>query len=73
VDEDSVDPRFEAIRLPQVRQAAPGDDECVLQRVLRPAAVAQDSVGDREEDIADLVHQDSKGLPVAATGLLDEV
>src|SRR5437016_3189187 len=56
-----------------MQQAAPGDDESVLQRVLGPPAIAQDPVRDGVEDITDLVHQDGEGLAIAASGLLDEV
>jgi hypothetical protein len=73
VNEDSVDPGLEAVRLPQVRESAPGDDEGVLQRVLSPTAITQDPERDGEEDVTDLVYQDGECLPIAPTGLLDEV
>ena len=73
VDEDPMDPGLESVRLPQVRDPAPGEHEGVLQRVLGETRVAQDPVGDRVERIADLVHQDGERLAIAPTGLLDEV
>ena len=73
VDEDSMDPRLEVLRLPQVRDPAPGEHESVLQRVLGQTRVAQDPVSHRVELIADLVHQDGERLTIAPTGLLDEV
>ena len=73
VDEDAMDPRFEAVGFPQVRDPAPGEHESVLQRVLGETGVAQDPLGDRVEAVADLVHQDGEGLSVPVAGLLDEV
>ena len=73
VDEDAMDPRLEALGLPQVREPAPGEHEGVLQRVLGETRVAQDPLGNRVERIADLVHQDGERLTIAPTGLLDEV
>ncbi len=73
VDEDAMDPRLEPVRVPKMREPAPGKDEGVLQRVLGEARVAQDPEGDRVENVADLVHQDGERLSVAPTGLLDEV
>ncbi len=37
MDEDPMDPGFEPVRLPQMRDPAPGEDEGVLQRVLGEA------------------------------------
>ena len=68
-----MDPGLEAVRLPQMREPAPGEDEGVLQRVLGEPRVAQDPVGDRVERVADLVHQDGERLSVAPPGPLDEV
>jgi hypothetical protein len=73
VDENAVDPCFEAIRVAKMRKTPPGEDKGVLQSVLGPTAVAQDPEGHRVEDVADLVHQDRERLPIAPTGLLDEV
>ena len=60
-----MDPRLEAVRFPQVRDPAPGEDEGVLQRVLGETGVAQDPMGDRVERVADLVHQDGERLTIA--------
>ena len=68
-----MDPRLEVLRLPQVRDPAPGEHESVLQRVLGQTRVAQDPVSDGVERIADLVHQDGERLAITPTGLLDEV
>jgi len=73
VDEDAVNPRLEPLGIPKLRDAAPGENEGVLQCVLGESRVAQDPEGDRVEDVADLVHQDGERLSVAPTGLLDEV
>ena len=72
VDEDSMDPGLEALRIPQPRHLAPGQDEGVLQRVLGQSRVAQDPLCDRLERSTDLVHQDGERLTIAVTGLLDE-
>ena len=60
-----MDPGLEAVRLPQVRDPAPGEDEGVLQRVLGETGVAQDPMSDRVERVADLVHQDGERLTIA--------
>ena len=73
VDEDPVDPRFETLRFPQVREPTPGEDEGVLQRILGETRVPQDPLCDRVKRVADLVHQDGERLTIAPTGLLDEV
>ena len=68
-----MDPGLEPIRLPQMRDPAPGEDEGVLQRVFGEGRVAQDPLGDRVERITDLVHQDGECFAVSPTGLLDQV
>jgi len=73
VDEDPMDPCLEAVRIPKLREPAPGEDEGVLQRILGEPWVAQDPLGDRVEAVADLVHQDGECFSVAPAGLLDEV
>lgn len=73
MDEDPVDPRLEAVRIPKLRKPAPGEDEGVLQRILGETRVAQDPLGDRIEAVADLMHQDGERLSVSPTGLFDEV
>src|SRR5262249_25525579 len=73
MNEDPMDPRLEAVCVPQPRELPPGEDEGVLQRVLGETRVAQDPERDREERIADLVHQDGERLTVAPTGPFDEV
>ena len=73
MDEDAVEPGVETVRLTQMREPAPGDDQGVLQSILGQARVAQDPVGHGVERIADLVHQDRERFAVAALGLLDEV
>lgn len=42
VDQDPMDPGLETVRIAKVRETAPGQDEGVLQSVLRQAGVAQD-------------------------------
>ena len=68
-----MDPRLEAISITKMWQPLPGQDEGVLQSVLSSTAVAQDPEGDRVEDVTDLMHQDGVRLPIAPTGLFDEV
>ncbi len=62
------------------KRSAPEDAEAVARRARarsathpRRARVAQDPVGDRVEQIADLVHQDRECLSIAVTGPFDEV
>ena len=59
-----MDPCLEPVRLPQVRDPAPGENEGVLQSVLSESRVAQDPLGHRVERVADLVHQDGERLTV---------
>jgi hypothetical protein len=47
MNQDPMEPGLEAVRLTQVRDPAPGDDDGVLQRVLGETGVAQDPVRDR--------------------------
>jgi hypothetical protein len=73
VNDDAMDPGFETLGVTEFWDPAPGEDQGVLQSVLGKTRVAQDPVGDRIEDVADLVHQDGERLSIAPTGLLDEV
>src|SRR4029450_12634613 len=73
MDEDPVDPGFEAIVIPQPREASPSKNEGVLQCVLGESGVAQDPERNRVERVADLVHQDGERLSVAPTGPRYEV
>jgi len=67
-----MDPGLEAVSVTQVRKLPPGGREGVLQSVLGQPAVAQDPKGDREQRIADLMHQARERVPIALAGLLDE-
>jgi hypothetical protein len=73
VHKNAVDPGLEAIGVPELWHAAPGEHEGVLQRVLGETRVAQDPEGDRVERVADLVHQDRERLSVTPPGPLDQV
>ena len=73
MDEDPVNPRFEAVRIAKMREPPPGEHESVLQRVLGQTAVAEDPMGDRIQRITDLVHQDGERLSITRAGQLDEV
>ena len=73
MDEDPMDPRFELVRIPELRESPPGEHEGVLQRVLGETRVAQDPVSNRVERVADLVHQDGERLAIPLSGPLDEV
>lgn len=52
VDEDPVDPGFEAIDLAELRKLSPGRDEGLLHGVLGPPDVTQDPMRDGEEPIS---------------------
>jgi hypothetical protein len=67
-----MDPRFESVGFPQVRDPAPGEHEGVLQSVLGETVVAQDPLGHRVQRVIDLVHQDGERVAIAAAGLFDE-
>ena len=71
--EDPMDPRFESVRIPELRESPPGEHEGVLQSVLGETRVAQDPVSNRVERVADLVHQDGERLAIPLSGPLDEV
>ena len=73
MDQDPSDPGFEPVRLPELGELPPGRDEGVLQGVLGQSGIAQDPEGDREQRIADLMHQDSERVTVTPTGEFDEV
>ena len=68
-----MDPGLEAVGIPELWQPAPGEHEGALQRVLGEARVTQDPVGDREERVADVVHQDGERLTIGPSGPLDQV
>ncbi len=68
-----MDPGFEALRVPQVREPAPGKDEGVLQRVLCERLIAQDALGHREQRSTYLVHQDGERVAITLASLLDEL
>ncbi len=59
VDEQPSDPGFEAVRIAERRELAPGRDEGALQGVLREVGVAQDPRADRVQPVAGRADQDA--------------
>ncbi len=73
VDEHSLEPGVEPLRIAEAGQLAPGDHQRLLHRVLGEADVAEDAARDPEEQVAPRPGQDGERLPVPALGLLHEV
>jgi hypothetical protein len=51
VDEQSVKPGIEPLRITQARQVTPGVDEGLLHGILRRVDITEDQSGDREQSI----------------------
>ena len=73
VDQEPVEPRLQATVVAQGRQLAPGNEEGLLDRVLRPDHVAQDPIRNGVEPIAVLEDKAGKGLFVPSLRATDEV
>ena len=53
VDQDPIRPALELVRVRQLRQLTPDQDQRLLGGVLRSVVVAEDPLGDREQARAD--------------------
>lgn len=72
-DQESMQPRVEAVRIAESGQVAPGDHQCVLNGILGPIDVAEDPLSDRKEAVAADANQVGVCLPIAATSRLNEI
>jgi len=73
VGEEPMDPRVETVRIAEVRQVSPGDHQRVLQGILGPVDIPEDSLGDREETVAARSDQVDERRLFASHGRLDEI
>jgi hypothetical protein len=73
MDEETIDPRIEAVRIAEPRQLAPGDHQRLLNGVLGSIDVAKDAIGDPEKPVTASSGQDAERIAVPALGLLDEI
>ena len=51
MDDEAMEPRIEPVRIAEPAQVAPGDHQRVLQGILGPVDIAEDSVGQREQPV----------------------
>ena len=73
VDEHSMEPRVEAVRIAEPPQITPGDHQRILQSILGPIDVAEDPVGDRVQAVGARRDQvDERGL-IPTLGRTDEI
>ena len=66
-----MEPRFEAVGIPEGPQLAPRDDERGLDRVFGQVAVAQDPMRDRHASVADVRARASKASASPVAGPSD--
>src|SRR5262245_35651990 len=71
-NQDPMEPRVEAIGVPERREVAPGGDECLLGRVPRPIRIAEHELGDRVEARDRPERQLVERVSIARHGPLDE-
>ena len=68
-----MEPGIEPVRVAESGQVAPGDDERLLQRILRSIDVAQDPVAEREQAAEPSADQVGERLAVAVSCRFDEI
>ena len=72
IDEEPMEPWAEAFRIAQPREFAPGEEECLLDGVLRPLRIAQDPIRDRVAQVAVEVDELREGDVVALACPFDQ-
>ena len=72
IDEQPMQPWSEPFRIPQPWEIAPGEEECLLDGVLRPFRIAKDPIRDGVAQVTVEVDQLREGDVVAVTGLFDQ-
>lgn len=73
MDEESPEPRVEAVRIAEATQVTPGDHQRILQGILGPIDVAKDPLSDREEVVDPRADQVDIRVPIAPSCRLDEI
>ena len=66
IDHEPIRPRVEPLRVPERRQLAPGDGQCLLRGVLGERRVAKDPVGDGDKAVDGRGHESGKRLLVTS-------
>ena len=72
VGEDPVEPRLEALGIPQGADLAPGGQQRGLDSVVRKVEIAQDPERDRHASVAGQASQGVEGLSIALLRLDDQ-
>jgi len=72
VDQDAIRPAVEAVRVRELRQVPPDQDDRLLGRILGQMEVAKDPVGDREETRIDRVGDLGERRLISPLRLLDQ-
>jgi hypothetical protein len=67
VDDQSVEPGVETLRIAQSRQVAPGPDERLLDRIARELTVAEDQAGGRVQSCCSCPHEHRERVAIAPT------
>ncbi len=73
IDQETLQPRVETVRIAEAPQVTPGDHQRVLQGVLGPIDVAEDPLGDRKESVAPSADQVDIRLPIPVPCRLHKV
>ena len=73
MDEQSLEPGVEPLRIAEAGQLAPGDHQRLLHSVLGEADVAENAASNPVQHVPTRASQDGECLLVAALGLLDEI
>jgi hypothetical protein len=73
VDDETVQPRVEPVRIAESLQVTPGDHQSVLKGILGPVDVAQDPLRDREEPVHPNADQVDVCLPIPVPCRLHEI
>jgi hypothetical protein len=73
VDEQTLEPGVEPVRIAEAPQVAPGDHQRILKGILGPVDVSQDPMGDREEAVHPGPDEVDVRLPVTVPCRFDEV
>jgi hypothetical protein len=72
IDQQPVKPRAESFRIAELRELAPGEEECLLDGILRSFRIAQDPVRDGVAHVAIEVDEFREGAVVAIPRSFDQ-
>src|SRR4026207_548669 len=72
IHEEPVEPRRETLRITESRELVPGEEECLLDRVLSTLDITRDPIRDRVAQVAVQVDQFREGDIVAVAGPFDQ-